>query len=399
MMPSAFVALSELPKTPNGKVDRKALSALDQTQVESKQNSPAPRNFLEVRLGIIWEKALGIHPVGIRDNFFNLGGHSLLAVQVLSQIKKHMGKEIPVADFFKSPTIEQLADIIQQEEWSSPFSLVFAFQPFGTVPPFFCIHGGAADVATYLGSDQPFYGALPHGYDGKLFPPTVEEMAGEYIKEIRTLQPKGPYFIGGYSFGGMVAFEIALQLKKQGEKTGLLVLIDPTISNNSKTPNDRTQAQVSVTPKSLIFRKYLTRVHGEFMSLDFKGKIEYIIAGVWGRTVVKTGIKRKTIRLICLIYLRLGIPVPNKLRIPYRGWYFKKAAREYTPRQKYPGRAVLFRTRAKAPDPKFYWQKHVEEDLIVYDLPGDHLKIFNKPQVNILAEKLKESLERAKHHT
>src|SRR5262249_20853383 len=154
----------------------------------------------------MWEKVLGIQPIGITDNFFELGGHSLLAMQLLGQIEKHFGKNLPLATFFQTPTIEHTASFLRQEGRSALPSLVIPLRPYGSKPPFFC-HGASREMALHVGMDQPFYGLQPHGQDGRRAPSTVEEMAADYIKSICTVQPEGPYFLGGYSFGGIVAFE------------------------------------------------------------------------------------------------------------------------------------------------------------------------------------------------
>src|SRR5579883_1014783 len=243
MMPSAFVILEALPLTPNGKLDRRALPLPNQVRVEPEETFVAPRNELEHTMTQIWEEVLGIQPISIRDNFFDMGGHSLLAIQLFNKIEKKFGVKIPLAILFQAGTIETLTQTIEQQPglisthqnqdsrtfWSS----LVAIQPNGSKPPLFCMHPIGGEILCYrnlsilLGLDQPFYGLQSKGLDGKQSPHIrVEDMASHYIREIQTLQPHGPYFLMGYSFGGTVAFEVARQLHRQGEKIGILVMLD-----------------------------------------------------------------------------------------------------------------------------------------------------------------------------
>ena len=397
MVPSAFAVLDSFPLTQNGKVDRKALPAPDLSPAMSRQSFLAPRDSLELYLAKIWEKLLGTVPVGIRDNFFDLGGHSLLAIQVISQIKKYTGQEIAVADLFKHPTIEQLSQIIQSKGWSSPYSLLIPFQPLGSKLPFFCIHGAAAEAANLIGLEQPFYGGIPHGFFGGRIPATVEEMAAEYIKEIKMLQSEGPYFIGGYSFGGLVAFEMAHQLKSQGKEVALLALIDPTSPGEPKKKQDKDLQYGQKQNRLLSMKSYTARVGKHFMVISPMEKISYIIKGIWGRVGKKTGIERKIIEYIYRFCLSAGISVPESFRRPYRGLMFKKAALKYPPK-KYDGRAILFKIGNERNNLEAFWQRQIEGDLEVHELPPDHhLDVFNMPHVEVLARKLKTCLEKAQN--
>ena len=342
MVPSAFVPMDQLPLTQNGKIDRRALPAPDRSQMTHQESYLPPRDTLEIQIAKTWEKALGIRPVGVKDNFFELGGHSLLAVQVLSNIKKLTGKEIPVADLFKFPTVEQLADIIRTKGWFSPFSLLIPFQPLGSKPPFFCIHGAAMEAANLIGLDQPFYGGFPHGYFGKRVPLSTKRMASDYVREIREVQPEGPYYIGGYSFGGMLAFEMAHQLQEQGQEIALLALIDATSAEDSKKKDsDPFQKMQKSTPLSSV-ESYSKRIFRRLMEAGLKEKITYVLSGARNRLLKKTGIERKVKSSVCTLCLAVGMPTPQSLRKFYRSTIFKKAARIYTP-EKFDGHVVLFR--------------------------------------------------------
>ncbi len=183
----------------------------------------SPRDAIELELIKIWEDVLDTSPIGIEDRFFDLGGHSLLAVRVVAQIEKAFGKKLPLVAIFLAPTIEKLGERIRDEmrgDGAAPASSVVALQPKGSRPPIFFVHGagggmfwGYVNLARRLGTDQPVFGLASRGSDGIAEFETIEEMAAHYIpSELRSIQPDGPYYLGGYCFGGNVAFEMARQL-------------------------------------------------------------------------------------------------------------------------------------------------------------------------------------------
>jgi amino acid adenylation domain-containing protein len=396
MVPSAFVVINSLPLTQNGKVERNALSVPDPTLTVAKQSFLAPRDSLELYLAKIFEKLLCTMPVGIRDNFFELGGHSLLAIQVVSQIKKYVGRRIAVADLYSHPTVEQLAESIRSEGWSSPFVLLIPFQPLGSKPPFFCIHGAAAEAANLIGLEQPFYGAMPHGHLRDLIPATIEEMASDYVREIRAIQPEGPYYIGGYSFGGLLAFEMSHQIKSQGQKVALLVLIDATPAEKPmENPSNAFKNGPKMSLSSRI-RAYIIRVGKQLAGLRPKEMICYILKGIWARTVKGTAIESKMKEYICRGCIAAGIKVPKNLSTFYRHHIYDNAVKMYA-QKKYDGQAVLFRAVKEKGNIQKFWQQQFENGLEIHELQGCHFELFEHSQVGILAKKLKLCLERVQN--
>lgn len=199
----------------------------------------APRNEMEERLARWWQEFLGIPRIGIKDNFFELGGRPLIAAQLFARIDQELSRALPIATLLKYPTVEELAAFLAEGESLEAFQL-FAVQPEGPLPPFFCIPGVGSDALTLrtfaraLGPDQPFYGLQARGLDatpldGEL--PEVEDIASGFIAEIRRVQPEGPYFLGGHCFGSLLAWEVARQMTAQGLEVGRLVLLDPIVSN------------------------------------------------------------------------------------------------------------------------------------------------------------------------
>ncbi|NEQ80495.1 MAG: amino acid adenylation domain-containing protein, partial [Moorea sp. SIO2I5] len=233
MIPSAFAFLEKLPLTPNGKVNRRALPELDQSNRPQEAGFVSPRNFLELQLSQIWSDLLNVNPVGVNDNFFDLGGHSLLAVRLMARIKQQFGTDLPLATLFTEPTIENQASLLINATEKQYYSPLVAINKVGNLPPFFCVHpvGGNvlcyAHLARYLGNNQPFYGLQSPGLFGESEPLTrIEDMASCYIEALQTIQPVGPYYLGGWSLGGIIAWEMAQQLSAAGEDVALLALID-----------------------------------------------------------------------------------------------------------------------------------------------------------------------------
>ncbi len=243
MLPSAYVRLESLPLTSNGKVDRRALPEPDEVRPDLERKFVRPGDAVEAQLAEIWEGVLKVRPIGIEDKFFELGGHSLLAVQVISRIEKGFGRKLRLATIFQTPTIRQLAAIIRgetQESSGSRSTSIVAIQPDGRRPPLFLVHGagggmfwGYVNLARYLGGDQPVYGFKSRGLDGQEEFASIPEMAAHYIAELHAVQPQGPYYLGGYCFGGNVAFEMARQLEARGDKVAVVALL------NCAPPNSR----------------------------------------------------------------------------------------------------------------------------------------------------------------
>ena len=193
----------------------------------------APRDTIESQLVKLWEDVLEKRHIGIYDDFFELGGTSLLAARLFAQLEETFKLKIPLATLIPAPTIEKLAQAIRQPAACDTWRSLVPIQPNGVRPPLFCSHGESGNLLIYrglaehLGSDQPVYGLQPQGLDGKELPLTqIEEMAANYVRAVQRIQPEGPYFLAGYCMGGTIAFEMAQQLRRQGQSVGLLALLD-----------------------------------------------------------------------------------------------------------------------------------------------------------------------------
>ena len=220
----------------------------------------APRNEIEEKLAAIWEALFDHSPIGIHDNFFEIGGHSTMAVQLFSKIFKTFELNLSLATLITDPTIEALGKTIaaqkglngdpaQENENQPAWSPLVAIQKGDGIAPFFCIHGAGGNVLNFyglaklLGPNQTFYGLQAQGVDGILMPlETVEEMVDLYLDVLRSVQPSGPYRLGGYSFGGLLAYEMARQLTAAGEVVDKLIMLDtfrPELESRKLTFRDR----------------------------------------------------------------------------------------------------------------------------------------------------------------
>ena len=243
MLPTAIVELEALPLTPNGKVDRKALPKPD-FQSASPSAVVPPRDELEAKLVKIWQDILKVKTIGVTDNFFDLGGHSLMAVRLMDEIQKTTEVEIPLTALFQGATIEHLAGIIRGTT-IVPRTVVQQIQAGGNRPPFFAavLAGmnalGYIPLSKHLGKEQPFYtlqtpGPGPHTTKRPYSQQEYEQVAGEYIAAMRSIQPEGPYHIGGTCEGARIAFEMTRILEAQGQAVNLLAIIDTWVIENTQ---------------------------------------------------------------------------------------------------------------------------------------------------------------------
>ncbi|PWU16006.1 MAG: hypothetical protein C5B50_14295, partial [Verrucomicrobia bacterium] len=243
MVPSLFVPLEALPLNSNGKIDRKALPEPDPTRPELNRKYSAPRDEIERKLIEIWENILEVKPIGIEDNFFYLGGHSLLAIKLIGKIEKAFERKLRLSAIFQAPTIGRLSAFLRDEklEAIAAQSLV-QIQPRGEKPPLFLVHGagggmfwGYSNLVKHLGAGQPVFGFQSRGLDDGVEHESIAKMAAQYIAELRIVQPHGPYYLGGYCFGGNVAYEMACQLQAQGQSVALVALMNCAPPNSDYT--------------------------------------------------------------------------------------------------------------------------------------------------------------------
>ncbi len=382
MIPSLYSTLPRIPLTPNGKVDINALNAIP-FEEQAARSYVAERTALEHQLVDIWEKVLGVSPVGIHDNYFEIGGHSITAVRIFSEIAKLTGRQLPLATLFHGPTIAELHDFLTRDGWTPPWPSLVPIQPRGSKPPFFCVHGAGGNVlgyealARYLGPDQPFYGLQSTHLQGRTSPVSIEEMAGHYVDEIQSLHPTGPYLLGGASFGGTVAFEMARQLEQRGFSVALLALFDARRPGVYQDMDARAR---------LHFHMRRARFHMKYLvELPVSGKIDYISRKLH---TIRRRLKTELLGLISRSFTTLEKPLPGLLRTVYE--LNANAIGRYRPLP-YRGRITLFR--ASAPSLEFTdasdsgWSGYAGE-IEIHSIGGDHVSLLKEPHVVQLAEVL-----------
>ncbi|HET6882422.1 MAG TPA: amino acid adenylation domain-containing protein [Pirellulales bacterium] len=239
MLPATFTRLKSLPLTANGKVDRRALPVEDHPPGLDARGYAMPRDVIEVRLVQIWETVLGIRPIGIADNYFALGGDSLTATAIVAKVEQQLGRKVPLAVLNDHPTIEQLAELLRENRPAALSSLVVL--QAGTGPALFClpgVHGSIWEfrkLVAHLAIDWPVYALQPLGIDGHAPPhETIAELAAYYLEQVREAQPQGPYHLLGFSLGGMAAYEMAQQARAFGDEIGLVCLLNAPVRGLSK---------------------------------------------------------------------------------------------------------------------------------------------------------------------
>jgi amino acid adenylation domain-containing protein len=387
MVPAAWVFLPHLPRLGNGKVDRRALPAAEPGLGRSLEPQELPRDQLEFQLVQIWEEVLGTQ-VGIRDNFFDLGGHSLLAVRLISRLEEHLGSKLPLAVLFQQGTVEELARLVRAEVEVPKDSPLVEIQPQGSKPPFFCVHPAGGNVFCYvplsrrLGREQPFYGLkAPIRTGDEDSYSRLEEMAAHYVELMRTIQSAGPYYLGGWCTGGLVAFEIARQLSEQGERVALLALLETDFPAGP----DREEGEADLAKLMTMFAKKRGLALSYETLAQLPPKEQAAFAMEQARRAHLTPAEIAGFAELPRLFGEFAPVAQANARL----------TRKYVLKP-YADRLVFFKSSAGAlrddhPDPIVSWRRLVT-DLAIYPVPGDHNTMLREPHVRVLAESLKHCL-------
>jgi amino acid adenylation domain-containing protein len=391
MVPASLFIVERLPLTPSGKVDRIALAKRAPGPVAEPQEQGTPRNLMEMRLVQIWEKVLGVAPVGTRDNFFSLGGTSLSAVRLVSQIDKHFGQRLTLNVLMQEGNIVNLAKRLNENAGPRPYSPLVALRGEGSRPPLFFVHAIGGEVLEYyqlarlLGDDQPFYALqAPLGNEQVDETRSLEEVAGQYLDAVRDIQPAGPYWLAGFSWGGAVAFEMAQQLSHQNQPVGLLAIIDSAAPSATRVkPRHEDEAVFLLKALQALapaHEKDFFNQDETLLSLNPDEFYNHALERLqrWG--LIEEGLERQT----GLAYLRSYVK-GYMARIKAFGNYEAKA---------YPGKITLFRVEPE-PDREDAWGRLSSQPLSLREISGPHWTIMREPQVRVLAEQLRGCLEEA----
>ncbi len=399
MVPAALVRLAALPLTTSGKLDRRALPEPAADLAPAGGAEPA-RDEVEAALVEIWETLLHRRPIGIRDDFFALGGHSLLAVRLVGKLHKRFDRRVPLALFVENRTIERLAAALREPVREERRSPLVALQPAGDRPAFFCVHpiGGQvlcfADLARHIGTEQPVYGLEAPALDAVgTTAPSIPEMAAAYLAAVRGVQPGGPYLFGGWSMGGIIAFEMARQLHEDGEETALVAILDswsPII--HRIVPDDAYLLSELVKDHSLQRGVPPALSYEQLAELEPEARLRRVLAVAQDTGLVATDAD--------VSWLRRSL-------VGYRAR--REALRRYRPAP-YPGSLLLVRAREAdeallatletalgidVRDPQLGWGAYTTGPVAVETVPGNHSTMCSEPNVHLLARSLRNSIERA----
>ncbi len=388
-IPGSFVFLEKLPLSPNGKVDRKALPLPTEEDAPSTDAEvKMPRDPLEMQIKLVFEKFLKRRNIGIDVSFFEIGGDSLQALKLVLEIERVTGKKFPLSVLYEASTIEALSARIQQQSSESSFSSLVPLQPLGSKPPLYLIHTTPGDVLGYGNLiyhlfDQPCYGLQSLGMDNvDNAHKTVPEMAAYYVRLIREKQPHGPYHLGGWCYGGIIAVEMAHQLLAAGEKVAPLILIEtPAPAPALSSPYyfiRRLGCAIRMGPIKWIL--YLQAKIRYYRSAQSDHEKRYRRVDVQDdQTAAETEQQNKFIAKLEYLY-GVNISALNGYKSKF-----------------YPGKIILFNAVEDDPavihDPYYGWPG-LAQDIQVHELPGNHDTILMEPNVRILAQKLAQCLER-----
>jgi amino acid adenylation domain-containing protein len=398
-IPRTIVTLNTLPLTSTGKLDRKALPAPPQDRFGLVSEYLAPRDEIEVWLAETWEELLDIKPIGVKDNFFEAGGHSLQAAELMLRVGKHFGTDLRLAALFEDGTIEGLARRIRGRAEPKRDAALVPIQATGTRPPFFCVHGIGGEVlgferlAHHLGADQPIFAfQAPWLYAGTP-ERSIEAIAERYVGELLQQQPSGPYYLGGYSFGGAVAYEMAQRLQRRGHQVALLVLID------QRHPSSNRKWTFSHTALSGLLRNMPRWIADEGAQKGLRGLSADLVA--------KSPMMWKQLqRFFAPAAAPIHKPDVNEVvnltgrSEEYRGVMAThyQALRAYQPKP-YAGRVLLLRAEIQPllrwQDTEMGWRELATDGVEVCVVPGNHDSIVKEPHVRFLAQELNAALSQS----
>ncbi|MFT6706360.1 MAG: amino acid adenylation domain-containing protein [Flavobacteriales bacterium] len=396
MVPLDFVVMDAFPMTATSKINRNKLPIPTYVKTTTEQGLPPPSSIEEIFLIDLWKELLSVSEISIHDNFFELGGHSLIAVSMIARIEKETGNRLPLAALLEYNTVSRLAKLLQkpQSVESNPqqdiHNSLIPIKREGSKPPIYLVHGAGLHVlmfqtlAAHMGKDQPIYALQARGLDGHFEPlDNIEAIAAHYLSEILIQNPNGPYFLAGYSFGGLIAFEMARQLKVQGKEIAMLGMFDTEVRFHLSEKGQSKSYYQQL--------KGLTKKVGFNISLLARNPIE--------------NAKYKT----------------HVLKRYYQRWKWSRQSEEEMPQnddqnfaalvdqmnlkafeayriQDYDGPIHLFRATEK----RFYlddfeylgWKPYAKKGVIIRDVPGDHLNLFNSPNGPTFASILQEEIDK-----
>ena len=390
MIPDNFIQVDEMPLTPNGKVDKKALAVIAPQPADSYDKWLEPRTNVEKMVADIWKEYLGVEKVSVYDNFFKLGGHSLIAVRVMARIEKETGKRLPLAILFENSTVEKLSLILGMDGRSITWDSLVPIKPKGTRMPIYIVHGAGLNVllfntlASHMDDDQPVYGLQAKGLNGVDEPLNrIDDIAAHYISAIRAQNPDGPYALAGFSFGGIIAFEMTRQLEALNLEVKMLAMFD-------------TYA-------------YRTPYYDSWFVNKVKRGL-YFARRLWYSVTLQEGLGttvRHRAKAVSRMFTRAMWRLKHGEEQDQEGFFgysnkideMNDVAQRHYKIEPYPVAVELFRAELKS----FYlddfeymgWKPYALKGVNIHNIPGEHNTIFKPPNDKEFARILQERLNAA----
>jgi amino acid adenylation domain-containing protein len=402
MVPDAFVRLQSLPRTATGKLDPRTLPA---PRYDGARGEPdGPRDYVEAQLIPVWEALLGVEGIGATQSFFDLGGNSFLALRLFTQVNRRLGCDLPVATLFAGATVRHMAEAIveQRREGARPPGSVVPLQPNGSLPALFLVHAadrnvmGYVNLVRHLGADQPAYGVRDVGDDlGR----PIERIAGEHVAAIREVQPEGPYHLLGWSFGGIVAFEMALQLERAGEEVafvGMLDTISPALMRDWGSEERDTDVLVDLAQDvAAVQRRPFQLRPREVEGMELDEAVRYAARALHDQGAAPPdadpAATAERLMEACLeVFDRTrSFSAYHPGRLAATLALFRASALQ-------PAREAFLATRTGEERHALGWAAHADGPVDVYDVPGAHAALGSEPQVRVLARHLRDALAAAR---
>ena len=410
MVPTSYVFLDSLPINSNGKIDRRALPPPSHARPNLSTPFSSPENMLQLQLQIIWEEVLGIHPIGICDDFFDLGGDSLQGLILMTIVEQETGNFIPPEVLLINPTIKNLAQYIQREGEEKKFPLV-EIQRGGEKRPFYFLHGDYSSggfycrkIARCLESDRPFYALPPCGLNGYPALKSYQAMAVIHLRALRAHQPTGPYMLGGTCNGGLVAYEMARQLVADGQGVDLLVLISASARNVRYNLLKKMLSPVRfLLPKGAKYEPELfARLHPfltKLRKIPIKHYPQFIRSKI---PLVKEEMKfflnqlheGRSDEITEMVSQIRGNGLERKESYLYE--IYRKIDYEYMP-AKYPGKVTLFWARGEEESPQeaMRWWRKIAGEVDLHIMPGTPHQESLTMHAEAVAKMLRSCIEEA----
>jgi amino acid adenylation domain-containing protein len=396
MVPAAFVVLEALPQTPTGKIDRKALPAPEYLRPGPELDEPA--NYEEAQLIQMWEDVLEVDGIGPTQSFFELGGDSFLALRLFAQVNRRLGCDLPVATLFAGATVRHMADAIREQKRSAPAPSdpVVPLQPAGSLPPLFVIHStdrsvmGYVNLVRHLGADQPVFGLRDVGEE--LSRP-LDRIAAEHVAAIRSVQPQGPYYLLGWSFGGFLAYEMALQLESQGERAGFVGLMDTMSTDLAQAwpwMRDEDLPGILAEETAARMRRPFALRPEELQGLGADARIRRIVEALHAQGAAPADFDAAVLARQCQEIRDRAKSYAGYAPGGFSGTLTLFRAGEWSERHE-----EFFAPLGEEEQRTLGWSRHALGPMEIYPVPGSHVTIGAEPHVQTLARHLREALAAA----